>query len=320
METVPTKEQTNIIRVIAILLIINSHIDALVPIPFISTGGSLGNALFFILSGYGLTLSQKQNKLNWGKWIFKRIGKLYSTLFIFNLIFFIPLSIYINKTNFLNFKIIIDTFLFPSGFVFIKALIVFYIIGYPIIKYFSSRATKLVLLITLILHLVFYILTVDKSAFNIFSYENIPLLMLGWFSLFLFGICIAKDEILSRTKFNKFYLIALFGSLIAIYGQRLLIYNDILGWAQIIQQYLLFLFCYTLIFSSKTIVIRSSKLSQLIQYLSSITLEIYLVHVTLLATFKFELLKFPLGIFTLITITLIISAIINKIKEYFTKK
>ena len=48
MNIKPTKEQTNLIRVLAILLIINSHIDSLVPIPYISTGSDWKCTIFVL--------------------------------------------------------------------------------------------------------------------------------------------------------------------------------------------------------------------------------------------------------------------------------
>jgi len=314
-----TKEQTNFIRVIAILLIINSHIDSLIPIPFISTGGSLGNALFFVLSGYGLMLSQDENKLNFSKWIVKRLGKIYATIFIFNFILFIPLSIYFKTINHWDLKTILDIFLFPSAFVFIQVLIIFYIIGHPIISYFSQRAIKFTLFLSLISHLLIYIFTTEKSSFNIFSYNNIPLLILGWLSLFVFGIYLGKSKIFSRVNYHKKYVGTLLVVLILIFGQKFLIYKNILVSTQIIQYYLLFAFCYLLMLCSKSIKFKNNKINNIIKFISSITLELYLVHVTLLASFRFETLKFPLGILALISITLLIASIISRLKKFILK-
>lgn len=36
----------------AVLLVLNSHLDKCYPIPALATGGALGNALFFFVSGY----------------------------------------------------------------------------------------------------------------------------------------------------------------------------------------------------------------------------------------------------------------------------
>ena len=46
----------DVLRVAAILLVLNSHFDPLYPIPALATGGAAGNGLFFVLSGYCLRL------------------------------------------------------------------------------------------------------------------------------------------------------------------------------------------------------------------------------------------------------------------------
>jgi peptidoglycan/LPS O-acetylase OafA/YrhL len=49
----------NLLRAIGILLVTNSHFDALYPDPRMGTGGAFGNAIFFALSGYGLAFSYR---------------------------------------------------------------------------------------------------------------------------------------------------------------------------------------------------------------------------------------------------------------------
>ncbi|MDO5041777.1 MAG: hypothetical protein Q4D95_06780, partial [Peptoniphilus sp.] len=42
----------NIMRACAALLIINSHYDDIYPFPALATGGAIGNAIFFAVSGF----------------------------------------------------------------------------------------------------------------------------------------------------------------------------------------------------------------------------------------------------------------------------
>ncbi len=79
------------LRLIAIFLIVNSHLDNLYPSEAFAFGGHLGNSLFFFISGYGLTLSFRKKPfpaLVWGK---RRLIKIV-----------IPLVIYIGVANFGN--------------------------------------------------------------------------------------------------------------------------------------------------------------------------------------------------------------------------
>ena len=56
-----TRNDTSFIRVVAILLIVNSHLDAYYPISYLGTGTAIGNSLFFVLSSFGLSLVEKIN-------------------------------------------------------------------------------------------------------------------------------------------------------------------------------------------------------------------------------------------------------------------
>lgn len=52
----------DLLRAVAIVLVVNSHLDDLYPIHQLGTGGVFGNELFFFISGYGLYLSYQASK------------------------------------------------------------------------------------------------------------------------------------------------------------------------------------------------------------------------------------------------------------------
>lgn len=65
----------DILRIISLLLIINSHADLLYPekVRFIASGGAIGNGLFFSLSGY----FYHESKINKWKAIESRFFRLF---------------------------------------------------------------------------------------------------------------------------------------------------------------------------------------------------------------------------------------------------
>ena len=71
-----------IIRIIAILLIVNSHLSSIYPFPALSFGGHLGNSIFYLISGYGLSLSYQHQPLTIVKWFKKRFIKILIPLII----------------------------------------------------------------------------------------------------------------------------------------------------------------------------------------------------------------------------------------------
>ena len=65
----------DILKFIAVFLIINSHMDALYPkYKMLATGGAIGDVLFLFASGYTLFLSNR--KLRFDNWY--KIGTLFS--------------------------------------------------------------------------------------------------------------------------------------------------------------------------------------------------------------------------------------------------
>ncbi len=71
-----------ILRILAMLLIINTHLASLHPISALSFGGRVGNSIFYLVSGYGLALSYRREPLTAGRWLRKRLVKLVLPLVI----------------------------------------------------------------------------------------------------------------------------------------------------------------------------------------------------------------------------------------------
>lgn len=71
----------DVLKFLAVFLIINSHMDALyVRYSMLATGGAIGDALFLFASGYTLLLSKKQ--LSFGNWYKRRINRIYPSVFV----------------------------------------------------------------------------------------------------------------------------------------------------------------------------------------------------------------------------------------------
>ena len=78
-----TKRDTSIdiLKFLAVFLIINSHMDSLyVKYSLLATGGAIGDALFLFASGYTLLLSKRQ--LSFGNWYKRRINRIYPSVLV----------------------------------------------------------------------------------------------------------------------------------------------------------------------------------------------------------------------------------------------
>src|SRR5262245_25129461 len=77
-----TRVDTTILRVLAIILIANSHLEDLYPARWLAADGLIGNSLFFLLSGFGLALSPRTNKGPFLAWYRRRLGRIYPALWL----------------------------------------------------------------------------------------------------------------------------------------------------------------------------------------------------------------------------------------------
>ena len=71
----------NYLRLMATILITNSHFSNVWPISAMASGGLLGNVIFLAVSGFLLF----NIKVNFKKWFLKRFLRIYPALFAFTL-------------------------------------------------------------------------------------------------------------------------------------------------------------------------------------------------------------------------------------------
>ena len=71
----------DILKFLAVFLIINSHMDALyVKYSILATGGAIGDVLFLFASGYTLLLSKRN--LRFDNWYKRRINRIYPSVLV----------------------------------------------------------------------------------------------------------------------------------------------------------------------------------------------------------------------------------------------
>ena len=87
-----TTDDTKFLRFVAICLILNSHLDLYSPYYIFGTGGAIGNVLFFMLSSFGLVLSEKRRPQRFLNYYAKRVRRIYPSVWV--VVFFIMLPQY----------------------------------------------------------------------------------------------------------------------------------------------------------------------------------------------------------------------------------
>ena len=147
----------DVLRVAAILLVLNSHFDPLYPIPALATGGAAGNGLFFVLSGYCLKLQPG---------LLRHMGRRAARLYPGVWIAFIAQLILGGKAI----TGVGDAFtqlIWPTAFWFVGAILLFDALLYGLEKLDFTRHFGRFTLVMAILYFAAYLLIVDRTRWSV---------------------------------------------------------------------------------------------------------------------------------------------------------
>lgn len=182
----------NLIKVLAVLMIINSHSDVLFPenLRLLATGGALGNGVFFILSGY---FTSTKN-YNWRK-VLIRFCRLYIPVYTA-----LVLDIFLNNyylAGIYNFHSFFKVFIWPTPYWFVSASFVSYLLLEIIKRYINKKNCFIWLTLISAIYAVCYIWGLpNKHTFiieegSIFGW-NIQFKCIYGFLLYVIGFFIKK--------------------------------------------------------------------------------------------------------------------------------
>lgn len=261
------------LRALAVLLILNSHMDKIYPIQALATGGALGNSLFFICSGYCIRGKDKT-----GGWIFWKLARLYVPAVIVTFLFYRdsqahPFSKYV----------------WPTCFWFVGAMVLFYI-AYDILERLHLfEHYKLFLAIGIIIYAGYYILLLDTGVWvieapGITSIEGCFKLIYYFMIMFTGGYINQKKNIWGSIGLYK---AAILFSVVLLYGSKYVFnkYSDLIHW-QFLNQVAVFVFAVAMLIvfreSSFLSYFGNRKVAWIFKYLSRYSLEIYLVQFTVI--------------------------------------
>lgn len=144
------------LKAVAALLIVNSHFDTLYPISALATGGAIGNAIFFAISGfllYPITASDFKS------WMKKRTIRIYVPVWTVTAVMLL-----IGSNEISSFSNAILTFIWPTNFWFAGGIIIFYMLYYVLKDVTSKKDFARFGVIALILYFAYYLLVLDTST------------------------------------------------------------------------------------------------------------------------------------------------------------
>jgi hypothetical protein len=151
----------DIARALAILLITNSHLRLIYPMESLAFGGMVGNCLFFIVAGQLFT--HPQGWKSFFPWFRRRIKRVYAPLMLVTAALFL-----IGANGPLTPLNVISQFLIPLDYWFLPTIVAFYCLTYAADSVANTVTRKVALAIALcIIYLTHHFITVDRSAWNI---------------------------------------------------------------------------------------------------------------------------------------------------------
>lgn len=156
------------------------------------------------------------------------------------------------------------------------------------------------------------------------SIEKIPFVIINYFIIFIFGIFIARrnDKIIYSGIMNYIWLFLFVG---LIYLHKYFITKGILIEFQFVQQAALYPMLYYLLKISRSpfvlsILMNNKSFSRIVNFIANITLEIYIVHETIILYVLKAKLPFPLNLIVLLTLTFTLAILVKKLSDLIIAK
>lgn len=298
----------DLLKFFAVILIINSHMDALyVKFSILATGGAIGDVLFLFVSGYTLFLGNMDLKFD--NWYKRRVNRIFPTVLVCAII-----ASVINRT----YRIPLEV---AFGGQFVIAIMIYYVLLFFIRKYFFDKmfyCLFLVGVVSLLVYVFWYPYKAEvgeKGLYGITTlYRWIP-----YFGFMLFGslICLYRKKI----KYKLFQDIVLFLlSLVIFYSIQFASKNNaIIASCQILTLiplmgivYFFYKICNSFFFLK---VYNTKYGHMIIMFVSSLCLESYLIQSSLFTTKMNQL--FPFNLVIMIAIVLAVAYVCKCLSRIF---
>lgn len=302
------------LRALAACFITNAHYTGIYPTDLIANGGLVGDVLFFAVSGFCLyNVKYELNAIGFARWYGRRIWRIYPPVIVMTAIYMVVGAYELSAE-----KGVAWWYVYPTYYHFIASIIVLYIPLFFIVKIPALNKRLLSIMIGLaVVWLLVYMFAYDRSYYHIDKVRE-PMIRFLFMESMLLGAWFRQNDQKLRNKFRWIYPIAAFLSFLAYFASKLLfVHRTNLASFQFLNQIAIFLVLFFLFRTFcgldgmlERIPIRVKKI---IQLLSDITLEIYLVQYVIIDAVRNFNLMFPLNWFVLTASILLSAFILHKV-------
>lgn len=313
-----------VLRFLAACIITNSHYTGVYPTDLIANGGLLGDVLFFAVSGFCLFNIRQ----SFPKWYGKRLLRIYPASFICTAI-----GLLVGTWKITSFGEAVKLFLFPDGYHFVSSIILLYIVYYCIMRIEKLRCNlPAVIAVIAVLQLIVYIFLYDRSYYHIDTVRE-PMIRFLFLEAMLIGAQFRYKDAVYRNK--KFWLpLAMSVVFFVLYFASKMFFTKSEGYTdlQILNQYILLILMgciFRTMAGLDSLLCKLPKaVKSVIEFISSITLEIYLVQIILISIIKSYVTVFPLNWLALTgsillcawILHLVVDVLVNRIPQRMLKR
>lgn len=123
----PRQVDSALLLAVAALLIINSHLEAFYPKPWLAADGTLGNSLFIMLSGYGVQASLMAKRQGFFSYASRRLTRLYPTVLIAAVVVGLPQMIQAARAGP---GAVIEFLIYPTPYTYVQIILPIYVALY----------------------------------------------------------------------------------------------------------------------------------------------------------------------------------------------
>ncbi|MDB5295868.1 MAG: acyltransferase family protein [Phycisphaerales bacterium] len=272
------RADTSLLRLMAIVLIVNSHLESFYPRAWMAGGGLIGNMLFFAVSGFSLAVADMARPRPFGIWYLRRLTRIYPAVVLVTAV-----DLCLRGHYPTDLRDLVSLFLWPTSYTFVALIVPFYAVYYWVMRLRSRRAYLLGLLALLPAFGGVYIWYLRGGWYA--SHFGMP--VLAWatwvfgFQVMLLGgwLALRRDEENVRPWIDLAAVVAAFAVCVAAkYLDRVLHRATWFSGAEFFGAAALFYFALRMSWSPAVLGLRRTAVWAPVALISSLTFEIYLVH------------------------------------------
>lgn len=205
------------IKCLAVLLVLNSHMDKIYPISSLAFGGAFGNALFFAVGGY--TWSNLKGK-GFLCWYSQKIRRIWIPSVITNIAYLI---LFVAASD-LNLTLLLKVFIYPNKSWFCGAILLYAAIYYFVIKYKNRHSIAFAVAVSTAVYFFWYFCKLDRSYFSLEGFATGGLCRVThYFVCMLAGFVYKEYEAVISDKVKRYLLPIGFACFVLSYAGKFVI-------------------------------------------------------------------------------------------------